>query len=262
VSEYTIVTAREAERFRELSAEVQTASRPVFLAHDVVVARYWPLLAPTFPDYQFCLVEQTSGRAVARGNSIPVAFHDTWSSLPAEGLDWVLAQGFRDHAEGRRPTVLSALYIVVSDAARGTKLSTRMLATMQQIGRARGFDHLIAPVRPSMKSRYPLIAMADYCRWHTTHGEPFDPWLRVHVRAGGQVVHPCLRAMAVSGTRQQWTAWTGMDFPGDGSYVVPHALVPVTVRGAEGCYVEPGIWVVHGLREESAFPGTAPESAL
>ncbi len=148
MSEYTIVTAREAERFRELSAGVQTASRPVFLDHD--------------------------------------------------------------------------------------------------------FDHLIAPVRPSMKSRYPLIPMADYCRWHNTHGEPFDPWLRVHVRAGGQVVHPCLRAMAVSGTRQQWSAWTGMDFPGDGSYVVPHALVPVTVRGAEGCYVEPGIWVVHGLREESA----------
>lgn len=31
-----------------------------------------------------------------------------------------------------------------------------------------------------------------------------------------------------------------MDFPGDGSYVVPQARVPVTVRGEKGHYVEPG----------------------
>lgn len=248
--EYTIVTAREAERFQELSSSVQAAGGPIFLDHDMVVEQYWPLLASTFPDYQFCLVEQTSGRAIARGNSIPVAFCDSWSSLPSEGLDWVLTKGFQDHAAGTSPTVLGALYIVASDAFRGRQLSVRMLGAMRQIGCEKGFDHLIVPLRPTLKSRYPLIEMTDYSHWQNAHGEPFDPRLRVHIRAGGQFMHPCQRAMSVIGTRGQWRAWTDMDFPDDGSYVVSNALAPVTVRGEIGCYVEPGIWVVHDLREE------------
>lgn len=246
--EYTVVTARAATQFRELSATVHTTSIPDFLAHDVAVVRYWSRLAERFPDYQFCLIEKTSGTAVARGHSIPVAFEGEWSSLPDEGLDWVLEQGFRADADGRRPTVVSALYIVVSDQYRGGGLSARMLAAMRQIGREQGFRHLIAPVRPSMKHYYPLITMEEYCRWQNAAGDPFDPWLRVHVRAGGAVLHPCLRSMAVRGSRRQWEEWTGMGFPSVGSYVVPGALVPVTIEhDAEGVYVEPGIWVVHRL---------------
>ena len=209
---------------------------------------HWSHLAEIFPDYQFCLIEKTSGIAVARGHSIPVAFDGEWSSLPDEGLDWVLEKSFLDDADGRRPTVVSALYIVVSDQYRGRGLSSSMLAAMRQIGREQGFRHLIAPVRPSMKSHYPLIAMDEYCRWQNVEGYPFDPWLRVHVRAGGAVLHPCLRSMAVRGSLRQWEEWTGMGFPGVGSYVVPGALVPVTVEnGSEGVYVEPGIWVLHRL---------------
>jgi len=248
--EYTVVTARAAEQFRELSGTVHTTSIPGFLDQDEVVGRYWSRLAEIFPDYQFCLVEKASGTAVARGHSIPVAFDGEWSSLPDEGLDWVLEKGFLDNADGRRSTVYSALYIVVSDQYRGSGLSSRVLAAMRQIGREQGFSHLIAPVRPSMKSHYPLIAMEEYCRWQNAEGYPFDPWLRVHVRAGGEVLHSCPRSMKVRGSLRQWEEWTGMEFPGAGSYVVPGALAPVTVdngNGSEGLYIEPGIWVLHRL---------------
>jgi GNAT superfamily N-acetyltransferase len=227
--EYIVVTARAGKQFRELSVTVHTTSMPGFLDHDEAVSRYWSRLAEIFPDYQFCLVEKASGTAVARGYSIPVAFDGEWSALPDGGLDWVLEKGFRDYADGRRPTVYSALYIVLSDQYRGRGLSSSVLAAMRQIGREQGFGHLIAPVRPSLKSRYPLIAMGEYCRWRNAEGYPFDPWLRVHVRAGGAVLHPCLRSMHVRGSLRQWEEWTGMAFPGVGSYVVPGALVPVTV---------------------------------
>jgi GNAT superfamily N-acetyltransferase len=248
-SEYTVVTARAATQFRELSVTVHTSSIPGFLDHDNVVARYWSCLAERFPDYQFCLVEQASGTAVARGHSLPLAFDGPWFSLPDDGLDWALEKGFRDDAAGTRPTVYSALYIVVSDRYRGSGLSSRVLSAMRQIGREQGFSHLIAPVRPSLKHRYPLIAMSEYCRWQNAEGCPFDPWLRVHVRAGGAVLHPCMRSMEVRGSLRQWEEWTDMAFPGGGSYVVHGGLVPVTVEnGSEGVYVEPGIWVVHRLR--------------
>ena len=42
--------------------------------------------------------------------------------------------------------------------------------------------------------------------------------------------------------------WTGLDFPGEGNHIIPYGLVPLTTRGAEGEYVEPGIWVLHGLQ--------------
>lgn len=248
MSKYTVVTARHTERFRELSDGMVRSSGETFLDHDNMVEKYWPLLAKTFPDDQFCLVVEESDRAVAIGNSIPLAFRGEWAELPAEGLDWVLEKGFEDRAAGIPPTIMSALYIEIADSHRGQHVSSQVLAEMRQIARSQGFSYLVAPVRPSLKNRYPLMDIEAYLDWQTPEGLPFDPWHRVHVRAGGRVLHPCRRAMRVRGTRQQWADWTGMEFPGDGEYVIPHGLVPVSFHGTEGEYVEPGVWVLHGLK--------------
>ncbi len=246
MTDYTIVTARDAE-FEALSKQVHTGGGPVCLDYDAAVQRWWPLLDETFPEHQFCLLDEASGQPVAIGNSLPLAFSGVLSELPDEGLDWVLEQGFLDREAGRQPTLMSALYIEVAEAQRGQGVSAQALSVMRQIGRQKGFQQLIAPVRPSLKERYPLIPMEEYLRWQTAEGLPFDPWLRVHVRAGGKILGVCQRAMSVSGTAAQWAEWTGMAFPSDGSYVIPHGLVPVDVRGELGEYVEPGVWVLHEL---------------
>jgi hypothetical protein len=245
---YTVVTAQDCERFDALRKRMVRADGPAFLDHDRAVAQYWPLLAEAFPAYQFCLMEQDSGQTVGLGHSIPVAFQGAWVDLPAKGLDWALEQGFHDRAVGHSPTLVSALYIEIAAGHRGHHLSAHMLAVMHQMARSQGFNYLVAPVHPSLKSRYPLIPIDEYMRWQTADGQPFDPWLRVHVRAGGHLLHPCPRAMTVRGSRQQWTTWTGLDFPGDGNYIIPYGLVPVCVRGTTGEYIEPGIWVVHRLQ--------------
>lgn len=248
MSAYTVVTAQDSERFWELNNGMVRADGPTFLEHDGAVAQYWSHLDETFPDNQFCLVEQESGKAVGVGNSIPVAFEGEWADLPAGGLDWVLEKGFQDRAAGKTSTVMSALYIEVAGSHRGQHLSSQMIAVMRQIALSQGFSHLIAPVRPSLKSRYPLIPIEVYFQWQNSDGLPFDPWLRVHVQAGGKILHPCPSAMVVKGSRQQWTAWADMDFPGEGNYTIPHGLVPVAMRDIEGEYVEPGIWVLHVLK--------------
>lgn len=245
---YTLLTARDAERFRELVNRMPRAEGPEFLEHDRSVVQYWPLLNETFPGNQFCLMGE--GMAAGFGRSIPLSFDGDWTELPAEGLDWVLEKGFADRAAGRAPNLMSALYIEIAETHRGRHLSGQMLAAMREIARAQGFPYLIAPLRPSLKSRYPLIDIETYLGWRTPEGLPFDPWLRVHVRAGGQVLLPCPRAMLVEGTRDQWAAWTGMAFPGDGDYIIPHGLLPVRVRGDLGEYVEPGVWVLHEILEE------------
>jgi hypothetical protein len=247
MSEFSVVTAKEREAYQALNDRLQAAGMPEFLNHDAAVVRYWDLLVARFPDYQFLLVEDATGELVGRGHSIPLRFDRDWSALPDGGLDWVLEKGFQDDDIGRQPNVQSALFIVISHHHLGAGLSYRMLAAMRDIGHQKGFGNLIAPVRPSSKSQYPLIPMEDYCRWKRADGSPFDPWIRVHVQSGGVILHPCLEAMIVKDTTARWTDWTGLEFPGDGSYIVPGALVPISVDHSadEASYVEPGVWLLH-----------------
>ena len=51
--------------------------------------------------------------------------------------------------------------------------------------------------------------------------------------------------MTVTGSREEWEEWTGLQFPEDGDYVVPGALVPVRFENGSGSYVEPNVWVRH-----------------
>jgi hypothetical protein len=42
-----------------------------------------------------------------------------------------------------------------------------------------------------------------------------------------------------------WEEWTGMQFPGDGDYIVPQMLAPHYVRDGRGRHVEPNVWLRH-----------------
>ena len=124
-----------------------------------------------------------------------------------------------------------------------------MVKTMAAIGRSKGFKHLFAPVRPNQKSSYPLTSMDDYIQWRTDEGLPFDAWLRVHVRMGGQIVKPCHEVMIIRGSRAQWESWTGMKFPHTGEYIISGALNPMELDADkdEDVYIEPNVWMVHTL---------------
>ena len=66
-----------------------------------------------------------------------------------------------------------------------------MLGEMRRIALEHGFSDLVAPVRPTLKTRYPLTPIERYVGWTTAEGLPFDPWLRVHARAGAELVRVC-----------------------------------------------------------------------
>jgi hypothetical protein len=53
--------------------------------------------------------------------------------------------------------------------------------------------------------------------------------------------------MIVTGSLEEWEGWTGLEFPEDGDYVVPGALVPVQFEGGRGTYLEPNVWMRHGV---------------
>jgi hypothetical protein len=100
-----------------------------------------------------------------------------------------------------------------------------------------------------MKARYPLTPMERYAWWQRPDGAPFDPWLRVHWRCGGELLKVAHPSMLIEGTVAEWESWSGMRFPDSGDYVVPGALCPVQmdVHADVGRYVEPNVWVHHPI---------------
>ena len=246
----TLITAEQHPELLAAHDEATNIVWPEFMLHDAVANLLWYQLYKLFPAFQFALVD-ADGALIVGGNSIPLAWEGTASDLPDGGWDWALQKGFDDQAAGHTPTVLCALSITIAPGWQGKGLSTEALHTMRGIGRAHNLTTLIAPVRPTLKTRYPLTPMARYIHWRRADGEHFDPWLRVHERAGGQIVAPCTQSMRIEGTVAEWEDWAEMAFPRSDRYVVPGALAPVEIdRAADrGVYVEPNVWVNHSLTE-------------
>jgi GNAT superfamily N-acetyltransferase len=210
---------------------------PEFMQHDPVVSAFWPELYEVYPDFQLWLLD---GKAtVGYACSLPVH----WDGVPQpRGLDWAMSNG-----TAGAPTTLCAVVITIAPEHRGRGLSELILRRMAGIGAGHGLDCLIAPVRPTWKERYPLTPIERYVEWRREDGSLYDPWLRTHERLGGELLEPALRSMTVAGTRAEWEKWTGLQFPEDGDYIVPGALVPVRFENARGTYVEPNVWFRHAL---------------
>ena len=124
-----------------------------------------------------------------------------------------------------------------------------MLEAMGRLARRDGHPDLLAPLRPSWKERYPLVPIERYVTWTDADGLPFDPWLRVHVRMGAEILKPEPQSLLISADVASWEAWTGLRFPESGAYVFPHGLatVQIDVDSDVGTYWEPNVWVHHAI---------------
>ena len=226
---------------RELLARRDLAGQtfPEFMLHNEPGGRWWSSLYDRFPAFQLALLD--ADEVVAEGHSLPVPWDGSADGLPS-GWDQAFELGM---TTGEPPTALSALAISVRPERQGEGLAARMIETFHDAARAEGLHDVIAPVRPTWKERYPLIAIERYMLWRREDGSHLDPWLRVHERAGGDIMAPAPESMVMEAPVADWEEWTGMRFPDDGTYVFPGALAPLEVRDGIGRHVEPNVWVRH-----------------
>jgi hypothetical protein len=171
------------------------------------------------------------------------------------------------------PAALMAIAISVAPARQGERLSGRMIETFRDNARAAGLSSVLAPVRPTLKERYPLIPIERYLEWRREDGAHFDPWIRIHEHVGGQILAPAPESMTIRKPVPDWEEWTGMRFPEDGEYVFPGGLATLLVQDGVGVHVEPNVWVLHGAEvrgdaapllggQREADPGTATLAVL
>lgn len=217
-------------------------SWPEFMRHDPIGGLFYRNVESRFSD--FVLVGQEDGEVVACAYSVPFVLGT--DALPDNGWDFVIRNGLLTSLRGEQVDAISAVEIAVRPDRQGTGLSGQMLAAMRDNAASYGFSRLVAPVRPSAKSD-PHEPMSTYASRVREDGLPSDPWLRVHVRAGGRIEKVAPRSMVVPGTLEEWRDWTGLPFDSTGPVVVPGALSPVhcDVEHGVAVYVEPNVWVVH-----------------
>lgn len=225
---------------------------PPFMLQDPIGSLYYADPVGAYPELVLVAVDRDEPqRALAKAYSVPFGWdEDPATSLPDEGWDGVIMQAALDRLAGRRGNLVSALEISIRPDLRGSGLSAVMLQAMRENAVALGFADLVAPVRPNRKHLYQAMSIENYAMLRREDGLPVDPWLRVHVRAGGRIVSTSPRAMMISGSVAQWREWTGLPFDTTGPVAVPEALVPVhcDVEHGYAAYCEPCVWVHHRLR--------------
>ncbi|HEY6933379.1 MAG TPA: GNAT family N-acetyltransferase [Marmoricola sp.] len=231
----------------DLEQEAGAAFRerwPEFIFHDDVPRQYMPRVAEYFRDYDILLLDD--GKVAAGGWGVPLVWDGTVEDLPS-GYDDALVRAVEGHERGARPNTFSFMAAAVAQAHDRRGLATEVLTTLADRARGDGIEHVIAPIRPTWKSRYPQVPMAEYATWTREDGLSVDPWIRTHQRMGATVLAPAPESMLIVGTVAEWEQWAGMVFPVTGDYVVPDALNLVHVdRDADRVtYREENLWVQH-----------------
>lgn len=235
-------------RIRELQSDLGSKTWPEFMQHDKTVIKHWSTLYTNFSEFQFALFEKE--RLLGIGNSLPLNWRQPLIDLPDRGLDWAMEKANDDFSRNLEPNILIGVQILINPEYQGKGLSYKMLDIMKHIANNNGLTNLALPVRPTLKSEYPLIPMDDYIYWVNNDMLPFDPWIRVHIKAGGKIMHTCHRSMDISGTISEWEKWTNVKFHTSGDYIVDKALIPINVDMKKnlGQYMEPNVWMVHDIK--------------
>ncbi|MEU4810218.1 hypothetical protein AB0H20_13565 [Nocardia fluminea] len=217
-------------------------SWPEFMRHDPIGNLYYAML-DRFADY-ILVCQDEAGEVVGRAYSVPFRLDD--AELPDDGWDGAIRRGLHTSVTGAKPDTVSAIEIVIEPRRQGGGLSAEILVGLRDNAARLGFAELVAPVRPNGKLdvEQPMSAYAGLTR---PDGLPVDPWLRVHVRAGGTIDKIAPRSMVIPGTLEEWRAWTGLPFDTSGPVLVPKALAPVSCSVEHGVavYVEPNVWIRH-----------------
>jgi hypothetical protein len=245
---YEMITLKQGPDLEEQLNRLSEEAWPEFLRH--ANTHHWSSLFSTFADYQLILYDSEDG-VLAVGHTIPLIWDGTLEDLPDE-FNAIMDRAMHVYQHQEAPTTLSAVAAIVAGKHQRKGLSSVILNAMKSLAAEHGLSAVIAPVRPTLKSRYPLTPIQQYVRWKRADGSPFDPWLRVHWKLGAVPLKTMPKSITVVGTVAEWEEWTGMSFPESGSYIVPGALEPVRIdrERDRGSVDDPNLWIQYAMNVE------------
>lgn len=248
---------RDRDRPPEQWAALFADGWPAFIDADQVATACLPRVRTAFDDLRVALTRLGPDRGggegaefVAAAWGVPIAWDGDPADLPdgySDALTRALTRALADAEEGVPVETLVVCAAQVRLDAAGAGLAARVLSHLMDVAAGQGLHRVVAPLRPTLKHRYPLTPIQDYATWTRPDGQPLDPWLRTHLRMGATVVATTETSQTFTGTVAQWQTWSGLELPACGRYLVEGALAPMVLdhSGDRGILTEPGIWVRH-----------------
>lgn len=222
----------------------ESGAFPEFLLHDSIWNECWPYLISEFAHLQSVIYDPDRDEVVGAANAVPLRWDGTTKNLPA-GTHDAMQRSIAEHSGGVTANTICGVQAIATKHARGQGLSDAFVRFSKIRTKDGGFDHSITPLRPLLKDRYPTIDLADYAGWTGRDGLPFDPWLRVWLRAGARQLAICNDSLVIEASVEEWEAWTELELPATGGYVIPggQELLQVDVASDRGRYSEGHVWI-------------------
>ena len=122
----------------------------------------------------FDLLVIDDGRVAAGVWGVPLAWDGTVADLP-EGYDGSLLRSIEAHESGERVDTLSIMAAAVTAGASRKGLAGAALTSLKDKAAGAGLEKVICPVRPTLKSSYPLTPIARFASWRRDDGTALDP---------------------------------------------------------------------------------------
>jgi hypothetical protein len=218
---------------------------PAFITADQEAKLYIGRVREWFAHLNIVFVAE-GDTPVATGWGVPIRWSGDLDDLPSGYTD-TTRRAVALHETGGEPDTFVICGGLAHPQRKGTGLAGALITALIALADREGWPRVIAPLRPTLKHRYPLTAIDDYAAWFRVDGEPFDPWLRTHVRLGGRIIATAPQSQTMTGTVAEWETWCRMAFPATGDYVIPGGLSTLRIDRDrdEGRYVEPNVWVRH-----------------
>ena len=190
-------------------------SFPAFITADQVVKEYIGRVREWFADLSIILID-SGDVPVAAGWGVPIRWSGNVGDLPAGYTD-TLRRAVEGRERAEEPDTLVICGGMVARARTGQGVSAELITALRELATTAGWPQVIAPVRPTLKPRYPLTPIEEFADWKRPDGAPLDPWLRTHWRLGGRIIATAPRSQTMTGSVEEWQAWTGMPLPSTGN---------------------------------------------
>ncbi|MEU9851394.1 hypothetical protein [Streptomyces sp. NPDC047985] len=194
---------------------------PEFITADRLVKQYIGRVREWFADLDLMLVDE-QGLPVATGWGIPIRWDESVEALPS-GYTEAIIRAVENREQDIEPNTLVICGAVVTPSRKGRGLAGETLTALRRLAVNAGWQRVIAPVRPTLKSQYPLAPIESFMGWTRPDGTALDPWTRTHQRLGARILAAAPASQTMTGTVSEWEQWTGMAFPEAGDYVISRA---------------------------------------
>jgi hypothetical protein len=222
----------------------QDTSWPLFLYGDPVGgAELAEILYENYSHYTIVVEDLRNNRVVGRGHSLPFFWGGDKNEMPRNGWDDAVVLGLQTLLDGLAPNRITATEIAIDPRYRG--LAAKVLGALRDAAFVH-YDELIAPIRPTGIPAPGQSFEAYVASVREPDGLPIDPWIRIHVRAGGEIVKVAEKSMAFGASLAQWRTWTGLPFDRNGLVDIGAlGQVECDLLADEGWYEEKGLWIRH-----------------